>query len=412
MAGLSWNRAEWIAAVACLGAAACGNGGPQIYGPAYDGGEGGAGDAKLDVASDSPAPQEGGPADTGADAPACSSTVALLGGSATTLFGAGGHGLSGLSAQSLTGNLLDCMQDFTCGIPAAVVPLGTGLFGVLATSAGALESTSFAASWAAPAAIAGAGATIDGPALAAVSGNAELVYQGADYKYYHAHYTQSWSPAAEPVGGSATQSYGARAPGAAAAGGDLVTAQGGADGYLYTQVYTGGAWQAAAQNGSAAVQNTIPPAIVTMNGGGSELLAAYLRITDYKIMSVDRKSGTWSTSPVQVNVNAFTDDPLALAALPGGKALLVYRGSDKKPYFSVWDGQAWSVPAAALGATNPSIASAPSAAAGVCGADAVVAWAETGGGVVVVPFSAGAFGSPQSVAGTSGAKFVALGTLP
>jgi hypothetical protein len=380
---------------------------PKVYGPTFDGGAD-ASDAALD------APEESAPVDAAGDvaidAPSCASTVAILGGNATTLFGAAGPGGSALTAASLPGTVFDCGSG--CADPIAIARFGTGLLAVLATSpAGTLESTAMTTSWADPAPVASA-ATRDGPSLASIGGTAHLVYQAADYKYYHAEYTgSSWDAATDPVGGSATQSFGARAPAAAAAASDLVVVQAGSDSYLYDQTWNG-AWQAAEKQGGAAVQNSLPPTIVALDGGSSDLLAAYLRLTDYKVMTVARTAGTWGT-PMLVDANAYSNDPVALGALPGGKAIVVFRGSDGKPYFSTWDGATtWTAPAAVVTSGNPTIASVPSIAPGVCGADALIAFAESGGGVAIAPFSGGTFGAPQPVAGTSGAKFVAIGTLP
>jgi hypothetical protein len=379
----------------------------------YDGGQDGASDG---MAADAPA--DAPPGDGGTDATAdagdggsCSSTLALLGGNSTSLFGAAGPPGSALSAASLPGTLLDCGTTYGCADPIAIVRLGSGLLAVLAESGGALESTIFQSSWADPAAVASA-STIDGPSLAVVGSTAHLLYQDATYKYFHGQYaTSAWDSASDPVGGSgSSQSYGARGPSGAAAGSDLIAVQAGSDSYLYDQTWSG-SWQTAHQQGGAAIQNTLPPTIVALSGGSSELLAAYLRVSDYKVMAVARTSGTWGT-PMLIDANAYSNDPVALAPLPGGKALLVFRGSDDKPYFSTWDGAStWTAPAAVV-ATNPVVGSVPSIAPGVCGADAIVAWAESGGGVRYASFSAGTFGAPQSVAGTSGAKFVAAGTLP
>lgn len=382
---------------------------PQVYGPTYDGG--------ADAAPDSPvavdASKDVTAQDAPTDAPSCSSTLAFVGGNATSAFGAGGPAGSSILAAPLPGSVNDCGNDFGCKNPVAMARFGGGLLAVIAESGGALESTPYQSSWADPAPVASA-KTIDGPTLAPVSATAHLVFQGADYKYYHAEYTQStWDAATDPVGGSgSSQSFGARAPSAAAAGTDLVLVQGGSNSYLYDQSWNG-TWQAAHQQPGAAIQQTIPPSIVALSGGASELLAAYLRVGDYKVMTVDRKGGTWNATPMLVDVNAFSNDPVALAPLPGGKALLVFRGSDKKPYFSTWDGAStWTAPAPVVGQANPVITSAPSAAPGVCGADAVVAWAESGGSVRYATFTSGTFAAPQSVGGTSGAKFVAVGTIP
>jgi hypothetical protein len=381
---------------------------PKVYGPTYDGGSDAAPDAPPVVDSGKDAPD-----DAPSDAPACVSTLAFLGGNATTAFGAGGPAGSAILAAPIPGSVNDCGTEFGCASPIAIARFDGGLLGVLAQSGGALESTPFASSWADPAPVASA-KTIDGPTLAPLSGTAHLVFQDVNYKYVHAEYTQkTWDSASDPVGGSGTsQSFGARGPSAAATGTDLVLVQAGSDSYLYDQTWNA-SWQPAHKQAGAAVQNTIPPSIIALTGGASELLAAYLRVTDYKVMAVDRKGGTWNATPMLVDVNAFSNDPITLAPLPGGKALLVFRGSDKKPYFSTWDGaSAWTAPAPVVAQNDPVILSAPSAAPGVCGADAVVAWAESGGGVKYATFTAGTFSAPQSVGGTGGAKFVAVGTIP
>ncbi len=384
---------------------------PKIYGPSYDSGA----DAlpQNDAAENDVVATDVVTSDVASDAPSCTSQIAFVGGNGTSAFGAGGPLGGNIASATIPATLLDCGNDFGCANPVAIARFGSGLLAVIAQSNGALASSPYQTSWADPAPVASAKA-IDGPAIAAMTSTMHLVYQGADYKYYHAQYTQSaWDSATDPVGGSGSnQSFGARAVGAAVAGTDLVIVQGGSNSYLYDQTWNG-SWQTAHQQASAAVQNTIPPTIIGLSGGASELLAAYLRVTDYKVMVVARTSGTWSASPMLVDTNAFSNDPIALAPLPGGKALLVFRGSDDKPYFSTWDGAVtWTTPAPVVTNGNPVVLSTPSAAPGVCGADAVVAWAESGGGVRYATFSAGAFSSPESLAGTSGAKFVTVATLP
>ncbi len=363
-------------------------------------------DAKSDAPSND-AGTDSSSTDAPSDAPSCASTIALVGGSATSLFGGTQAG-----ATSLSGDVHDCGNDTGCANPIAIARLGSSLACVVARASGALQWATYQTSWAAPANVASV-STIDGPSLATIGQVVHLVYQDASYKYFHAQYTQSaWDSAVDPVGGGgSSQSYGARGPSAAAAGTDLVVVQAGSDSYLYDQTWSG-SWAAAHQQGGAAIQNTLPPTIASLSGGASELLAAYLRETDYKVMAALRTSGTWGT-PALVDANAYSNDPVAVSALPNGKALVVFRGSDKKPYFSTWDGAStWSAPAAVVATNNPLVESVPSIAPGVCGADAIVAWAESGGGVKTAAFAQGAFAAPVAVSGTSGAKFVAVGTLP
>jgi hypothetical protein len=382
---------------------------PTLYGPAYDAGGDG---TVVDAAPGDAFVPDVVAQDTGSDASGCTSQLTVLAGSSTALYSASGPALSALTAASLTGSLYDCGDNFGCANPIAIARFGTGLLAVFGASNGLLLSATFATSWQTPSAL-GTASTIDGPSLAIISATAHLLYQGSDFKYYHGQYTAgAWDGANDPVGGSASQSYGARAPAGAPSGTSLVAVQAGSDSYLYAQTWSG-FWATAQQQGSAAVQNTVPPSIIALSGGSSDLLAAYLRNGDYKIMALNHTSGAWNTTPALVDPNAFSNDPITLVPLPSGKALLVFRGTDMAPYWSMWDGMStWTTAAPVLTSGNPSVGSVPSASIGVCGVDAFVAWADSGGNVSVVPFTAGSFGTPSSVSGATGSKFVAIGTVP
>jgi hypothetical protein len=381
---------------------------PQTYGPVYD------------AKADSPPSGDGGPSDGGGDgtvpkdgsddAGTCPSITGVIAGSTAGLFGAARTGGGAFMVQTLSGTLSD---------RPAIVPLGTGFIAALRTSTDAVQGTAFSASWVDPVAI-GAAVTRDAPVLAAIGAAAHLAYQNkggnADYKYFHGQFSGSaWDGANDPVGGMVNQSFGPRAPSAAGAGGKLVLVQAGDDSLLYDQTWSG-TWAAASQHASAAIQKTIPPTITALDGGNEDLLVVYARNADYKIMSTARSNAVWST-PLLVDTNAFlsgsTNEPVALAPIGAGKAVMVYRGTDSKPYFSVYDPSkmpVWTAPAPVVGGTNPMVESLPSVAPGVCGADAIVAYAEVGGGVKVASMSGGAFGAPDAVPQTNGAKFVAVAT--
>jgi hypothetical protein len=240
-----------------------------------------------------------------------------------------------------------------------------------------------------------------------------------DYKFFHGQFSNSaWDMASDPVGGSGpSQSYGPRAPSAAGVMNALVVVQGGDNSILYDQTWNG-SWQMASPHPSAAVQKTITPAVVALTGGNEDLLVVYARDVDYKLMSTSRSGGNWST-PTLVDANAFlsgsTNEPVALAPMASGRAVMVYRGADSKPYFSIYDPSktpAWTAPAALVSGANPSVDSLPSVAAGVCGADAVAAYVESGVGVKVTQLSSGMWSSPESVPMSSSAKYVAVATRP
>lgn len=382
---------------------ACSDDGPKTYGPVFDAAvKDGASDAAVvdggtDASSD---------ADAQGDASNCTATTALLAGNGSALVGASAKGTAALTGAALTGSVTDRVS---------VVPFGAGFLGVARAADDSIVSSLFGAgAWAAATTV-GAVTTRDAPMLAVTGTTAHLAYQQkADFKFYHGQYTGSaWDAATDPVGVGVAQSYGPRGPGFAAVGTTPVVLQAGDDGFLYDRDYAGSAWSAAHQQAATSVEKTLPPTLVALVGGSADLLGVYMRLTDFKIMSVTRTSGTWS-APVLLDVNAYANDPVNVAPMSGGRALLAYRGSDGKGYFSVYDpakNPVWTVPAA-IGATAPLVESAPAIAPGVCGDDAVVAYAATGGSVNVTHFAGGTFGAAAPVSGTGAAKYVGIATQP
>lgn len=379
---------------------ACDNAPMKVYGPTYD------------ATSDSPANVDAAmdvvQMESSSDAGSCSALTTLLAGSTSFLIGASRTGSSAFKIDMLSGTTSD---------RPAIVPFGNGFVGVLRAANDAVQSTTFATSWADPAVVAQS-TTRDTPALAVVQNAVHLIYQDKNFKFVHGTFASGmWNAANDPVGGNGNnQSFGPRAPSAAGAGMQLVIAQGGDDSVLYDQIWTG-TWQAAASH-MAPIQKTIPPTLLALQGGAQDLLIVYPRNTDYKIMATARANNTWTT-PVLVDANAFlsgsTNEPVALAAIGGGRAVMVFRGTDSKPYFSLYDpkqGNPWTAPAALVSGTNPNVDSLPSIATGVCGADAVAAYVESGAGVKVTALTGSTWSAPEPVPQSSGAKFVAIATKP
>lgn len=391
-------RTALVSFAAVLVLAGCGDEKPKTYGPIYDATPDGPPFADGDIP-----PTDGsadGASDAGPDAPSCPSVTVLLGGSGSSAFGASRTGTGAFAVQTLSGTVKGRV---------GLAPLGGGFLAVLRAQSDALQYTSFSASWADPANV-GAVTTRDAPAVTAAGATGHAIYQATDFKFYRAGFGGGmWSPTAEPVGNP--QSFGPNAPSAATSGQELVLALAGSDGNLYAQSHTASTWAAAVQVAGGALQNTIAPTIVALTGGTADSMVVYARVGDYKIMSTVRSGGNWST-PALLETNAYTNEPMALAALPGGKAALVYRGSDMKPYYSVYAPQGmpqWSVPAPLVASANPVVLSVPSVARGVCGADAVAAWAEAGG-VRVSTLTGSTWSAPEPVNGTAGASDVAVGT--
>ena len=375
-------------------------------------GDDAAGDAPGEATTDGGDGGDGG-GDTGPTegGSTCPSTMAILaaGGSAVAQ-AVYGHG-QWSSASSIAGG---------ASAAPSLAPLGTGYLGVYtgAGTAGSLplEWTAYTGSWSQPAHVAAALAQ-GAPALAVTGATAHVVYWGSNSKFYHGTYAGSWDAASDPLqpaGG--TQSFGPSAPAAAAVGSTLVAAQSGQDGVAYDQAWSG-TWQAAAPVAGSSVVTSLSPAVVAMNGGAADLMIVFVHAGDagsYYLQYATRSGGTWS-SPADVHDTAgsiaYSSSTPALAALPGGKAVLAWQGSSPAyPYVSTFDpASGWTAP---IAASSDALLSPPSVAPGVCGADAVMAYVKTGGAVEVVTLSGGSWGTPVAIAGTTGLQWAAIAVQP
>jgi hypothetical protein len=219
--------------------------------------------------------------------------------------------------------------------------------------------------------IASAVTTQAAPSIAASGSRADVVFLGDNNKHYFAANTGAWSPTADPIGGVALQSTGLTPAAVTSIGSDTIVAFAGDNNQLYHQTRSGGAWLPAAAHINVGATVALTPAIVALTTGPT-LMIAYVRNTDSKILFTTRTGNAW-TQPAPIDANSFTADPVALAALPGGEAVLAFRGLDQKLYFSRYTpagSPVWSLPGPLVsGVTTPS---RPALAAGVGGFDAEV----------------------------------------
>ena len=409
------RRNAWLAAAALFAAGtvplvACGgDDAGTVHGAVYgdagaDGAVSGGGDdasgggAGDDAASGGDArPVEGGGGDGG---PGCTEQIAVLGGGAASAFFASSSGLSAWTTSTIPGSVAAAPALATFG-PTGFTGAYVGTDGVLRATSGNLSAQPARAT----------------PALVPIATTLHLLYQGTDFKYWHGTLTgATWDAANDPVGGSgAAQSFGPQAASGAAAGGKLVAVQVGDDGKLYAQTLDG-TWQAAVDTGARA-EKTVPPRVVAMNGGTAELMAVFVTPGQFKLTSVTRTGGTWSFNTLMVDPNAYTSEPFTLAALGGGRAILAWRGADGRGYTSRYTPatSSWSAPAAVSATTTaPSVASAPAVIAGICGADAIAAYAESGAGgsAKIASLTGATWSSPIAVPGTSTASWVTVATRP
>jgi len=353
-------------------------------------------DAPTETATDD-APVESGP-EAAVDA-GCTQTLAVLAGDGSSSFAA-----TWSAGAWSTGSTLGAS---VASVPA-LVPYATGYIGAVQEASSTLAS-SLGAPFSQLAQI--ASATTQGPpALATIGSAAHVVYRGSDSKFYHGTYsTGAWDGASDPVGGSGgSQSFGSSAPTLAAVGTELVVGQTGTNATLYVQSWTAGSWAAATPISGASVEPTASPTLLALNGGGSDLLVVAPSQTSDVLYFATRTAGTWGTLATVSGTTTYTSNPVALAALPGGKAVMVYEGGDTKPYVSTFDGASWSAPASLVSGTNPTLLSPPQITAGVCGNDATVAFVPSNGVVSITSLSGDSWSAPTALAGTSSVTYASI----
>jgi hypothetical protein len=208
------------------------------------------------------------------------------------------------------------------------------------------------------------------PGLVGSGSRADLVFLGNDGKYYYGAHVAAWAPVAEAVKppGMTPQSFGPGAASIASIGSDSIIAFAGMDTLTYDQLRTGGIWQGANNLGNGNPES-LAPSIIALTAG-PDMMIAFVRSSDAKILYSTRFAGMW-TAPVVIDANSFTNDPVALTALPNGAVVLAFRGLDQKIYFSRYTNglvPPWSPPAP-LASPNFTTPSRPAVAPGVSGAD-------------------------------------------
>lgn len=364
-------------------------------------------DAPGDAPLDSSKPSDGS---------SCKGTIAIAGGTGSVGFGAtsvngGAWKLTSLSSTSASAN-------------PTLVPFGGGFMAVF-TAAGTnyLQYSAYTASGWSTASNA-SGATCIGPAaalgaagLAGIGTTLHSVYLGTDNDFFHGTYTTAlgWDCESDPLtpsGGS--QSFGPSAPALASFGSSIIAVFDGSDGGLYTQTWTAGAWAAAAAIVGAGVGTSgpfVPPSIVALTGGSSDLMVVYQDNATTAIYWATETSGVWSTPQVTI-ATAYTAVPLSLAPLAGGGAVVTFEGTDSNPYAMTFDptGSTWSSPVA-LTSGSIGLGAPPTVATGICGADAIAAYVQPAG-VELVSLSSGTWSSPTLVSATASMTYATLATSP
>ncbi|MEA2752360.1 MAG: hypothetical protein QOI41_6503 [Myxococcales bacterium] len=324
------------------------------------------------------------------------------------------------------GGMFSVTKSFGLGVrgPITVLPVGASL---VATYVGDYQYMGFTklagGSWSTPTSL-GDGNATSGAATSAVLLNGQIrafYLNGADGKYHMQSYTDAtgWQPdalgpgaVAEQSGDSGAPVPGKSAPAAAAVGSTITLAFTGDDGTLAREQYSGSSWSLTKFGGSASYP--AQPAIVALDPGGTRDELLVYAGSDLLIHVAARVSSNkaWNTAILFDTAASSTD--LALQAMPGGKAMLVYKSSsDGQGYYSVWtEATGFAAPTPLVAGTNPELASAPSIVRGQCGSDVTIAYATKDGLVKILRYTAGAMSDPFDVGGITKASWVGVGELP
>jgi hypothetical protein len=234
-----------------------------------------------------------------------------------------------------------------------------------------------------------AGVTTQGPpSIAASATGFQAAFHGFDFNNYFAGFTGgAWAPTAEAIGSASPHAGDITSN---AAGSTFVFARG-PQNDLVARDRTAGVWlpeQLIAP--SAQVNFNIPPEVVTTTG--TDLMVAFVA-PGGQIRFATRTASIWSaTAAVPF---ATTADRVALTALPGGNAVLAFRGMDGNLYASVYTGGAWFAP----GQVTTGILSAPSITQGIGPAAVELAYIGNDGNAYHRRFITNAWTAPTLVGG-------------
>jgi hypothetical protein len=259
----------------------------------------------------------------------------------------------------------------------AITGQGTGIAVIRASTTGelryALRTGAWSPGFGAQLATMKVGLMIQGgPSVAAGSSKGHVLYRGLNGTFYYASVeTGLWNPTEEPVDAGSGASAGPAPPAIVVLNETPIAVFVGNDGELYDQMRSGGAWQAASGHGVAGQAAGVTPAVTALVMPGPELVVVYSAAGSSALKYTLRNGGSW-TAPAAI-AGASSADRVALAALPGGGAVLAYRSLDAHLHIarlSAGASPSWSAPVAGAGGADPTIVTTPAVATGAVGAEA------------------------------------------
>ena len=322
-------------------------------------------------------------------------TVLLLGGSSSQILAGSFRASSGWTTTPVSDATL-----FAPAVTSGVDAFGPYGVGAYVSFAGGKVSTLVwrTGGWGAPQPISATAVARQAPSIDATGGTvAHLTYQDSSFNYNYAAFsagTATWSTP-QRVGTNYGPVYAAIAARGADATVAFIDGQSPSVNYAAQADLTAGTWQARVDV-AGPESFTVAPSIVALSAG-PELMMVFVE-QDAKVLFVTRTSGVWS-APVYI-ANALTNDRVALAQLPGGGAILAFRGQDGNLYWSTYTGGAWSA-VAAFATPNVSIVGSPSVAHGIAGDTAEIAYVDGTARAYHARLAAGAWSTPALVGGAN-----------
>jgi len=300
--------------------------------------------------------------------------------------------------------------------PATVLPVGTTLVATWLSQYSLIAWSKLSAgAWSAPVSVGSAFSS--GPTTATnLNGQLRLFYLGTDSSFHMGTYTATgWDDAtalAEPAGDAGAPIPGKSPPAVAAVGSSITLAFTGSDGTLARENFASGTWSSITKFSSNDAFGAAPALVALDPGGTRDELMVYTG-KDLLLHVAARVATNKAWNAAILFDTAASSTELALQALPGGKALLVYKASNSLGYYAVWDANTgFGPPTELLPGKNQELASVPSITRGQCGSDATIAYAQKDGLVKILRYTAGTLSGPYDVGGLTKATYVGVGELP
>jgi hypothetical protein len=354
----------------------------------------------------------------------CTGKIGVVAGGISTDGGFADPDHDAFLATYMGGGVFSVSKSSGLGVrgPVTVLPVGTSLVATYLGRAGYMGFTKLTAgTWSTPSSLGDGSADTQKPtSTTLLNGQLRAFYLNTSDGLYHMQsYSDNngWAPdalgpgsIAEPSGDSGAPVSGKSAPSATAIGSAMTLLFTGDDGSLNREQYSG-SWAYTKFTNATAYPST--PAIVALSpAGGRDALLVYAG-SDLLIHVAARASSNHNWNPPILFDTAASSTDFALQALPGGKAILIYRDASNKAFYSVWaEATGFGPPAPLVTGTNPELASVPSIARGTCGSDVTIAYAQKDGLVKLLRYSAGTMTGPFDVGGITKATWVGVGELP